>query len=282
MKIAVLADIHSNHIALNECLHYIEKSKISTCIFLGDYISDFPYPQKTLSLLKEISSRCTCFFVKGNREEYMEKCHSGEVVFYKGSNGGSLLYTYNNLTSDDIEWFSSLPIYREIKTECADTFTISHGSRTNTRYLVNGLDTDRARTLDFIENQPYSFHCIGHSHIPFISKTVEKTLLNPGSVGVQTTGQIYASMAVAEYKNGKWSAYHVNIPYDIQKAEMEFHESGLFEFANVWSRTIIANMKTGRHYNSECLALVSKISHETGEDFSDERIWQKAAQILGI
>ncbi len=282
MKIAVFADIHSNHIALEECLHYIEKSNIKTCVFLGDYISDFPYPQKTLELLKQISSYCECYFVKGNREEYMERCRRGEISFNKGSNGGSLLYTYENLCKEDFDWFLSLPIYRTVEIEGCEAFSVSHGGKNKSRLVINGFDIDKAATEQFIADQEYAFHAIGHSHVPFINKAYGKTLLNPGSVGVQTTGNTYSSMAVMEYKNGKWSAFHVGIPYDIEKAEKEFHESGLFEYANVWSRTIIANMKTGRHYNSWCLSLVAKISREKGVDFSDERTWQKAASILGI
>ncbi|HAN21737.1 MAG TPA: hypothetical protein DCP51_08725 [Clostridiales bacterium] len=50
MKIALLADIHSNYVALEACLHYIDSNHFDGIVFLGDYISDCPYPQKKLNL----------------------------------------------------------------------------------------------------------------------------------------------------------------------------------------------------------------------------------------
>ena len=40
MKIAVLSDLHSNHIALEKCMTEIQKRDIRKIIFLGDYIGD--------------------------------------------------------------------------------------------------------------------------------------------------------------------------------------------------------------------------------------------------
>lgn len=38
MNIAVLSDIHGNHIALEACMEYLEKQDIDAYCFLGDYV----------------------------------------------------------------------------------------------------------------------------------------------------------------------------------------------------------------------------------------------------
>ena len=55
MKIAILSDIHGNYIALQKCLDHALSQKVDSYIFLGDYLGEFPYPQKTLEILGIIS-----------------------------------------------------------------------------------------------------------------------------------------------------------------------------------------------------------------------------------
>ena len=40
IKIAVLADIHSNHIALETCLKEAQKREVEQYLFLGDYLGE--------------------------------------------------------------------------------------------------------------------------------------------------------------------------------------------------------------------------------------------------
>ncbi len=60
-KIAVLSDIHGNYIAFQKCLEYALVMGIRTFIFLGDYLGEFPYPQKTMEILYSLKEKYTCF-----------------------------------------------------------------------------------------------------------------------------------------------------------------------------------------------------------------------------
>ncbi|MDE5933106.1 MAG: metallophosphoesterase, partial [Lachnospiraceae bacterium] len=71
MKIAVIGDIHSNHYALETCITHALDRKVDEFLFLGDYISDCPYPQKTMKIIYEIQKNHKCTFIRGNREDYM-------------------------------------------------------------------------------------------------------------------------------------------------------------------------------------------------------------------
>ena len=53
MKIAVMSDIHGNYIALQRCLAHALEQNVDAYIFLGDYLGEFPYPQRTLEILYE-------------------------------------------------------------------------------------------------------------------------------------------------------------------------------------------------------------------------------------
>lgn len=279
MKIAFLSDIHSNYHALTACFEYIVKNDIEHICFLGDYISDFPYPVRTLEAIKEFARAHVCFYIKGNREEYMENAFKNNVTFKKGSQQGSLLYTYENLRDEDIEWFSSLAVSSEINIGDYAPFGISHGGYDSSRDIITLQDST---AYDFIKKQRTRLHILGHSHKPFIYKRDGKILLNPGSVGVPVSGRTKAQMAVVEFRSDMIMPDLIELPYDREAAIREFYESGLSEYADVWSRTIIAIIRTGEHYNEKCISLVEKLSRQSGRDFSDEELWQNAADILGI
>ncbi|MBQ7304946.1 MAG: metallophosphoesterase family protein, partial [Clostridia bacterium] len=51
MRIAVLADIHGNHVALERCLAHAEAQGAEAYWFLGDYVGELPCPQRTMEAL---------------------------------------------------------------------------------------------------------------------------------------------------------------------------------------------------------------------------------------
>ena len=71
MKLAVLADIHSNHHALKDCISHALEKNADEFLFLGDYVSDCPCPQKTMQIIYEMRKKYRCHFIRGNREDYM-------------------------------------------------------------------------------------------------------------------------------------------------------------------------------------------------------------------
>ena len=76
MRLAVFSDVHSNHHALKACLKEAEKQKADGYIFLGDYISDCANPHETMKLIYRAKQEMPCWFVRGNREEYVLNHHN--------------------------------------------------------------------------------------------------------------------------------------------------------------------------------------------------------------
>ena len=59
-KIAVIGDIHSNHIGLERCIEDALSRQVDEFLFVGDYISDCPYPQKTMDIIYEMKKNYPC------------------------------------------------------------------------------------------------------------------------------------------------------------------------------------------------------------------------------
>lgn len=71
MKLAVISDVHGNYKALEAFLKYIEEYPVDGIICLGDYVTDSPYPQRTIKLLHEMMEAHACYMLRGNREDYL-------------------------------------------------------------------------------------------------------------------------------------------------------------------------------------------------------------------
>ena len=89
MNIAVLSDIHGNYIALKACIDYLEDKSIDAFCFLGDYTGEFPGIEQTMKTLYELRDTKKCYFIKGNKENYILFSHYMEALvafrkFYGG------------------------------------------------------------------------------------------------------------------------------------------------------------------------------------------------------
>lgn len=281
MKIAILGDIHSNHIALEACMERIYAENVDGIAFLGDHISDCPYPQKTMEILYNIPKNYKTWFIRGNREDYMLRhANSLSDEWSYCSQSGSLLYTYENLTGSDLRFFEAMPIGMEIKLDGYEPFSICHGSMQSNSFLFHG---DSQKTRDALSESATRLTICGHWHTPYVYSFEGKTIINTGSVGNPLNDRHSATFVLLTADSeGQWQYEHIYVPFDIERAVKEFYQSGLIRKADVWSRAYIAAMCEGVNYNIECVNIVKKLCKESGKDFSDESLWQKAAEILNI
>ena len=60
MNVAILSDIHSNSHALEACLQYALNQGVNAFLFLGDYVGEMAYPQKTMHRLYELQKQYDC------------------------------------------------------------------------------------------------------------------------------------------------------------------------------------------------------------------------------
>ena len=70
-KIALVSDIHGNYRALEAFLDFLADHPVDGIICLGDYVTDSPYPERTMVLLQEMRQRYSCYMLRGNREDYL-------------------------------------------------------------------------------------------------------------------------------------------------------------------------------------------------------------------
>lgn len=285
MKIAVLADVHANHVALQKCIDYVLARNISTFIFLGDYVGDLAYPQKTMELLYKLKDQYQCYFVKGNKEDYWLDYRTGGEQGWKmvDSTTGCLMYTYQQLLERDFAFFQRMSHVQEVEISGMPPFTICHGSprSTNEKLLVHN-----EKCFEAIDNEKNELILCGHSHIRDKFAHGQKTILNPGSVGVPLGSKGKAQFLILHADQKKWVEEFIDIDYNVEQTIAELYESGLTERAPGWCKVSEYMLRNGnithsRVLNRAMILCVQEMGNCIWPNIP-EKYWEQAvAELLG-
>ncbi len=270
MKIAVISDIHGNYKAYEACMEYLDKHPVEVLFFLGDYITDSPYPEKLLSLFYGTLKERRCFYVRGNREEYLLAHRKGEQEWKKSSGTGTLLYTSEHLTDEDLEFFEHCG-----RTIRPDLKGIPEDTRGN-------LGEQPGLLEEALRQAGTGWLFGGHSHKQEIREGRGGVYINPGSLGIAIDGiGKRAQFAIAETDGRKYRHEFVSIPYDVEGLLKDFTDSGIEEYGKVQVRSVRKTLLTGVNYFFHCVSLAVKMSGMR-TDLIPEEIWEEAAARLGI
>ena len=220
MKIAVLSDLHSNHIALEKCMTEIQKRDIRKIIFLGDYIGELAYPQKIMKLLQGIMKDYECICLRGNKEDYwLERKKSGHSCWKeKDSTTGILYYAYKNMTEDDLLFFESLPYVQMICFENLPVIAAYHGSHNRQGEKLK-TNTDNSKQL--FDDTDASVILCGHTHVRKEIYEKNRMLLNPGAVGMPLQSGGKSQFLILSGENHHWKHEFVDLEYDIEAVIQE-------------------------------------------------------------
>lgn len=238
MKIAVLADIHSNTRAFEKCLDDALKCGAREFWFLGDYCGDLSGVKQTMTMLYKVASAYPCTFIRGNKEDYwLGDENSRSDWRYGNDSTGTLLYTYDNLTEKDLKFFSSLPI-STVKN--GGQILLCHGRPNDNRRSLKDDET----TLEIMESSGAPFIICGHTHKRMCLKHKGVTLLNPGSVGVSFNAK-KVEYLLLDINDGQLEYEFKTLDYDVKGAIDEMYSSGLYDVAPCWARSTISILKYG-------------------------------------
>lgn len=179
MKIAVLGDIHGNHLALEAVLAEIGKEKVDALFAVGDFLGYYYHPAEVLEMCigREIE------MIKGNHETAFLDIHGGNSHLgarYKDIYGSGLDIAEKSLSGGQIEFLRRLPEKRSVDAE-GRRILFCHGSPADANeYLYP--DTDENKLERFVDNK-YDVFLMGHTHYPMCRKIKDILFINPGSVG---------------------------------------------------------------------------------------------------
>lgn len=250
LRIALVADIHSNHIAFSAVLDHLRNNNVDSVFFLGDYIFGGSGTKETIDLLRAYDDY-PHIIISGNKEKYIVPVEQRADFILP------FLYDmYDELAAEDLKFIKSLP--DELTTEiggfsvhiCHDP-ELKNGRRVF--HIVDRLKRERNTpnldALQEIARQMKEDICIfGHYHV-FMDETVGgKRFICPGSAGLPLNGDRRAQYMIIEIAGGKVAAEKQFVSYDYLALVDDFEKKGYIERHREWAMNIITSMLTARNY----------------------------------
>lgn len=282
MKLAIISDIHGNYIALQRCLKHTLEQHVDAYIFLGDYLGEFPYPQKTLEILYELRSKYSCFFIRGNKEDYWINRRKDVKCDWKNGNHSimAMLYNYENLTSADIDFFESLPIRQRITFDGTEPLLACHGTPFANNKKLHPSNEDFE---DILHKCQENYIVCGHTHIQGIVYNSEKKIINAGAVGVPLKSPHKTQYMILTSDSRGWNPEFISLEYDVEKVIKELHESGLWDLSPYWCRITQHLLYTGEVSHGTALFHVMKLNGYKDPWYNiAPSYWEEALRELGI
>ncbi|MCE9637254.1 MAG: metallophosphatase family protein [Planctomycetes bacterium] len=229
MRIAILADIHSNLEALEAVLGALSKTRIDRYVCVGDVVGYGADPAPCVAKVRELCD----VVVAGNHDWAVAGKLSLE--FFNSYAREAIGWTRSQLSPPDVAWLRELPLQHDIE----GLATLVHSTVHNPAafdYLLTSYDAHLSMA---VLELPLCF--VGHSHIPitFMEKgglgftfsdtidlsKIDKAIINPGSIGQPRDENPAASYAI--YDTAKRRVTLHRIAYDVAAASRKIEKAGL-------------------------------------------------------
>jgi len=221
MILAAFGDIHGNWPALEAALKEIDDAGIRTLVCTGDLVAGYPYPNEVIDFLE----RRNLTTVQGSHDRLTASLiRSGGQTLKRASeeDAAAMRWTYDQLTSGNVEYLRALPRVQRITIDGVDVY-VGHGAPDAVNDGI-GDHTSAQRFERYRESARADIVIGGNTHHPF-HRLVEDTLfVNPGSLGCDERGAVYA---VISTEDEPWTVEYRFVEYDREAVEEAVNNAGL-------------------------------------------------------
>lgn len=235
MRVAIIADIHGNALALDAALADLERGGYDHLVCLGDAIQGGPQPEQVVARLRTLG----CPTVLGNADAYLLTGAETEAKPLTDARRRRLSATRDwsltRLSDADRAFIAAFPLTVELALPGDLRLRCAHGTpRSFDEILLPTTpDTEFAASL---APDGRTLHVGGHTHVQFVRQFPDRTFFaNPGSVGLawrhgQPPGILYADpwaeYAILDIADGRVELSFRRVPFDAAAYRAIIHASG--------------------------------------------------------
>ena len=208
MKVAVLSDIHGNHLALAKALDQAEQYGVECLLVLGDIVGYYYHPDQVLKLLEQWPK----VMVQGNHERLLETVFNDpqKAEAIRKKYGSGINIALDRLSADSIMTLIELPRTKIVKL-AGLSFFLCHGSPWDEdQYIYPNSDNI---LLERCVVGGTDFVLMGHTHYPLTYEKNGIIIANPGSIGQSREKGGLANWALIDTDNRTISIK--STPYDV-------------------------------------------------------------------
>ncbi len=173
MRVAALADVHGNAVALEAVLAEVERDQPDLIVSCGD-LTWGPLPLETVALLEPWRGRLLCVRGNSERELVERKLVDSEIAVWEhAQHERAELAEYLGRTQQTVT----------VEVAGLGPTLFCHGSPRSDEECVT-VETPAARVAEFTSGVEAACVVTAHTHMQYDRRVGETRLLNPGSVGL--------------------------------------------------------------------------------------------------
>ena len=216
MRIAVVSDIHSNVVALENVLKRIEQEKVDKIYCLGDIVGYGPDPNDCIKLIRSVTDK----IVMGNHDSAV--INQTDILLFNAYAREATEWTRRVISDENYEFLMTLPLKIS-----EDDLLFVHSTPLipeDWNYILTQYGAEKQ--FNYFSEQVCF---IGHSHRPEVFKAIDgRFILNVGSVGQPRDGNPESCFLI--YDTEDQSQVFVREKYDVKKVYKRVIQAGLNEF----------------------------------------------------
>ncbi|HET9112119.1 MAG TPA: metallophosphoesterase family protein [Ktedonobacterales bacterium] len=245
MRIALLADIHGNLVALDAALADLAGRGVDQIICLGDLAMSGPQPHECVTRVAALG----CPTVLGNCDEFVlrlrQEGRAPDLMRTYARRGAWVaeidIWSAEALHAEDAAYLAALPLTVSIPLAPDVTLLCAHGSPQSFNHRLLP-ETPEETVVTLIGPTEATALASGHTHVPMLRRVGPLTIVNPGSVGlpveVGSDGAITNPADYAEYGIVEWASDGLTweprrVALDAEAVRAAARESGM-PFADRW------------------------------------------------
>jgi predicted phosphodiesterase len=232
VRLAILSDIHGNHVALKAVLSDLRRRTVDQILCLGDVAATGPQPCEVIELLRTLNWPC----VIGNADEGLLRNVQNQTEETQMSDEDRRRlaeldeWTRKQLTQSHRDYLSSFKPTIAFSPENGTCFLCYHGSPRSNREGIFATTPDD-KLAKYLQGHEADIFVGGHTHMQMLRRFRSSTMVNPGSVGLPFdahppwAGPIRnptrAEYAIVGFASKSFSFEFLSVPYpkaDLEKA----------------------------------------------------------------
>lgn len=208
MKVALLGDIHGNHLALASVLAAAQRYSVERLLITGDLVGYYFAPDRVLELLEPWNK----VMVRGNHEEMLSSVIKDISLLTRleAKYGSGLRMAVEKLSDDQLSELTELPATLNIEIDSRRVL-LCHGSPWDTDQYI--YPDAQEEILTRCASPEIDVVVMGHTHYPMVRKVGATLLVNPGSVGQPRNRCPGAAWAIYDTDVGEVTRCHENYDY---------------------------------------------------------------------
>ena len=221
MRVAIIADIHGNQVALEAVLADLaQQPAVDQLVIAGDLCLNGPRPKEVLEILQGLH----CPVIQGNVDA--ETALDGSDMSAKKQS--IVAWTRAQIGQSGIDYLASLPPSYLVTNPNGSDVLVVHANPLNLEDFIapNSSDATLEPLLSHLSPNVGAL-AFGHLHIAYIRRWRQLLLCDVGSCGLPRDEDRRASYGILSWQESTWQAEIRRVPYDIKKVVKQLKQCGM-------------------------------------------------------